>query len=142
MDLYHRLTFARPGRSSLLSPVIGHLQEKTPRFSPYGSPTSNAGRIRSRVRKAGLRRVLPIAVCPGEGRLAEPTPAVQPGRRERVKVPHTCHSQHPLRSASRVVSGPSPRQHRGDEVRRLPTFELTDVTKQSFDNDAITPLSV
>ena len=34
------------------------------------------------------RRVLVIAARPGEGPLSERTPALQPGRRERVKVPH------------------------------------------------------
>ena len=39
----------------------------------------------------------------GEGRLSERTPAVQPRRRERVKVPLSRHSQRRLRSAESVV---------------------------------------
>jgi hypothetical protein len=34
-----------------------------------------------------FRRISPVAVRSGEGRLKEQTPAVQPRRRERVKVP-------------------------------------------------------
>jgi hypothetical protein len=40
-------------------------------------------------------RRLPVPARSGGGRLTEPTPAVEPGRRERVKVPHTCRSHHP-----------------------------------------------
>src|SRR6516165_11684423 len=42
-------------------------------------------------RVSGLvpRRILPVPARSGGGRLTEPTPAVQPWRRERVKVPRS-----------------------------------------------------
>src|SRR6516165_2738188 len=48
-------------------------------------------------RESGLvhRRILPVPPRSGGGRLTERTPAVQPRRRERVKVPHTRRSQSP-----------------------------------------------
>jgi hypothetical protein len=41
------------------------------------------------------RRNLPLPARSGGGRLTDRTPAIQPGRREWVKVPHTCRSQYP-----------------------------------------------
>ena len=40
-----------------------------------------------------FRRYLAVGARAGEGRLTERTPAVQPRRRERLKVPHTCRSR-------------------------------------------------
>jgi hypothetical protein len=40
---------------------------------------------------AGYRRILPIPACSGGGRLTERTPAIQPSRQERVKVPLSRH---------------------------------------------------
>jgi hypothetical protein len=45
------------------------------------------------------RRVSPTPVCCGEGRLTKRKPVVEPRRRERVKLPHTCRSQYPSGSA-------------------------------------------
>ena len=42
-----------------------------------------------------LRRVSLIPVRPCEGRLTEPTAAIQPWRRELAFMPHTCRSQYP-----------------------------------------------
>jgi hypothetical protein len=41
------------------------------------------------------RRVSLIPVRPGEGRLTEPTTAVQPWKQEPLFVPHCGHSEHP-----------------------------------------------
>src|SRR5215467_11348562 len=51
------------------------------------------------------RRILPVPARSRGGRLTERTPAAQPWRRERVKVPHSCHSQHQLGSAQLGGSG-------------------------------------
>jgi hypothetical protein len=44
----------------------------------------SSGRVNGR-----NRRTLPVPACSGEGRLSERTPAVQPRRQERVKVPRS-----------------------------------------------------
>ena len=57
---------------------------------------------------ARIRRVLPIALCPGKGRLTQPIAGAQPRRRERVLMPHTCRSRNPSGSAQLVKGfGPS-----------------------------------
>ena len=48
----------------------------------------------------GFRRILPVPARSGGGRLAERTPAVQPRRRERVKLPLTGHRVITLRRDS------------------------------------------
>ena len=40
------------------------------------------------------RRISSIPVRPGDGPLTEPTPAVQPSRREPLFMPHTCRLQY------------------------------------------------
>jgi len=49
------------------------------------------------------RRFLPVPARSGGGRLTERIPAVQPRRRERVKVPHLGHSGVPALLSQRVV---------------------------------------
>ena len=55
--------------------------------------------VRSSLQNGHYRRILPVPACSGGGRLTGRTPAVQPRRRQRVKVPHTCHSRYPSGSA-------------------------------------------
>ena len=68
-------------KSNLPSPAAGgrprmtHLG-RTPPFQ------GEAGKVR-------FRRTLPVRARSGGGRITERTPAVQPRRREQVKVPHT-----------------------------------------------------
>ena len=56
------------------------------------------------IRNGGYRRVSPVAPRPREGPLTEPTAGARPWQRERVLVPHTCRSQHPLGGFSWVES--------------------------------------
>jgi len=57
--------------------------------------TATIGRIAPapgrEVGKVWNRRILPVRACSGGGRLIERTPAVQPRRQERVKVPQSRH---------------------------------------------------
>jgi len=39
----------------------------------------------------GSRRISPVPVRPGGGPVTEPTPAVQPSRREQLFMPHSRH---------------------------------------------------
>jgi hypothetical protein len=54
---------------------------------------------RSRIANGRFRRILPIPARSGGGRLSERTPAVQPSRRERLKVPPSGHSRSGRRTA-------------------------------------------
>ena len=60
-----------------------------------------------------LRRILPIPARSGGGRLTETTPAVQPGRRERFKVPHLRHSPTVARLSQVGGNPPLASTHRG-----------------------------
>src|SRR6516225_7742890 len=61
-------------------------QDRTPASATPRDPS-----LATNYRGSGLvlRRILPIPAHSGGGRLPERTPAVQPSRRERVKVPHS-----------------------------------------------------
>jgi len=61
--------------------------------------------------KVGYRRYLVIAGRSGGGRLTERTLAVQPRRRERVKVPHCRHCLEPVAGSRWVETG-----HQGTEI--------------------------
>ena len=52
-----------------------------------------------------------VAVHPGEGLLTEPTPAVRPGRGERVFMTQTCRSQYPSAPAQLGDGVDAPRRH-------------------------------
>src|SRR4029077_10444671 len=49
----------------------------------------------SRARGFVLRRIFTVPAGSGEGALTAPTAAAQPGRQERVLLPHPCRSQNP-----------------------------------------------
>jgi len=58
-------------------------------FSTRMSEKGRTSPFRGEGGKVRIRRVSPIAFCPGEGPLTERTAGVQPARREQVFMPDT-----------------------------------------------------
>jgi hypothetical protein len=76
------------------------------------------------------RRILPVPARSGGGRLTERTPAVQPRRRERVKVPLKSHSSRqrpPARSGGKeafpILPAYDPRLQSGHSLPEATTFD-------------------
>jgi hypothetical protein len=76
-------------------PIAQHFVMTRIESHSHKQPLRVEPRFRGEDEKVWNRRISLIPVRPGEGRLTEPTPAVQHLPGERVFVPHTCHSQDP-----------------------------------------------
>jgi hypothetical protein len=73
--------------------MAGGPRDATSRPLPHPSlPAANSS-VRSWLANDRNRRISLVAVRPGEGRLTEPTAAVQPWRQELVLMPRSCRSQ-------------------------------------------------